>query len=79
MRQIFDLFWTQFLPSHTLLWDGHKEVKYSGKNIHTYYQATDTFRGLFFKIVAKNRFSFLKMHGGPTNWANFHTLVRWIA
>ena len=34
-------------------------------NIHTYYEATDTFRDLFFKIWANNRFSFLKMQGGP--------------
>ena len=68
MRQIFGLIYTKFSPSHTL-WDGHKEVKYSGKNrrvnIHTYYIATDTFRRLFFKIWAKKRFSFLKMQGGP--------------
>ena len=30
MRHIFGLFSTQFSPSHTL-WDGRKEVKYSGK------------------------------------------------
>ena len=30
MRQIFDSFWTQFLPNPTLL-DGHNELKYSGK------------------------------------------------
>ena len=30
-------------------------------DIHTYYEATDTFRGLFFKIWAKSIFSFLKM------------------
>ena len=34
-------------------------------DIQTYYEATDTFNDSFFKIWAKNRFSFLKMQGGP--------------
>ena len=40
-------------------------------NIHTYYEATDTFRGLFFKIWANNRFSSLKMQGGPDELGKF--------
>ena len=31
-------------------------------NIHTYYEATDTLRGLFFKIWANNTFLFVNMH-----------------
>ena len=33
-------------------------------NSHTCYEATDTFRGLFFKIWANNWFLFLRMQGG---------------
>ena len=33
-------------------------------NIYTFYEAADTFRGLFFKIWANKKFSFLKMQGG---------------
>ena len=43
-------------------------------NIHIYYEATDTLRGLFFKIWANNRFSFLKMQGGPDELGKFSSL-----
>ena len=61
-------FLIQFLPSHTL-WDGHKELKYSGKQPQSqcsciYYEATDTLGGLLFKIWSNNRFFFLKIEGG---------------
>ena len=76
-RQIFGLFLTQFSPSHTL-WDGHREVKYSGKQPQSQYScilsAADTFRGLFFKIWANNIFLFLKMRGGPDKLEKFSYL-----
>ena len=61
-------FGRNFRPAtHSTLWDGHKELW----NIHTCYEATHNFRGLFFKIWADNRLSFLKMLGGPDGLGKF--------
>ena len=41
---------------------------------NTYYEATDTLGDLFFKIWANDRFSSLKMQGGPDELGNFSYL-----
>ena len=76
MRHIFGLFSTQFSPSHTL-WDGRKEMKYSGKQpqsqySYMYYQQilSEAYFSRFGQIAD---FRFSKCKGGPTNRANFHT------
>ena len=79
VRQIFDLFWTQFLTSHTI-WDGHEDVKYSGKQpqsqcIHPYYEATDTFRGLFFQDLGQKHILICqKARGSPDKLSKFSYL-----
>ena len=70
MRQIFDLFWIKFLPSHTV-WDRmvikrwNAAEKNRRANIYAFYEAVDTLRILFFRYLGQNRFSFLKMPWGP--------------
>ena len=42
--------------------------------MHTYCEATYTFRGLFYKIWPNNRFLSLKMQGGPDKLGKFSYL-----